>query len=188
MKWNLQRGRIEKLNYALAYLLFHELAHFMEGHPKFNNHHSFGYLSCNWDYQSANNYRLHALDRRIKGYAMVLEQHPQIGQDSSLLRELEGDNYPTFYALANEAEDFAELVAECIMHTHLGVNYRVLKDDEVVFERAKQFKNDGMQPKLEIVKLALSFPEMTRKQKREVRKDRRLCRGLFDPTLMTELP
>jgi len=182
------KGRIEKLNYSLAYLLFHELAHFLENHPKFNNHHSFGYFSCNWDYQSANNYRLHALDRRIKGYAMVLDQHPKLGQDSAILRELEDDNYATFYAMANAGEDFAELVAEYIMHVHLGVNYQVLKGDDVVFERAKQFQNEKIQPKLEIVKLALSFPEMTRKQKREVRKDRRLCRGLFDPKLMTELP
>ncbi|GLQ16198.1 putative zinc-binding metallopeptidase [Maritalea porphyrae] len=182
------KGRIEGLNYPLAYLLFHELAHFLEKHPRFNNHHSFGYFSCNSQYQAANNYRLHALDRRIKGYAMVLDQHPKIGQDSAILQELEDDNYATFYALANAGEDFAELVAEYIMHQHLGVNYRVMKGDEVLFERAKQFKNNKIQPKLEVVKLALAFPEMSRKQKREVRKDRRLCRGVFDPRLMTVLP
>lgn len=182
------KGRIEGLNYPLAYLLFHELAHFLEKHPRFNNHHSFGYFSCNSQYQAANNYRLHALDRRIKGYAMVLAQHPKIGQDSAILQELEDDNYATFYALANAGEDFAELVAEYITHQHLGVNYRVMKGDEVLFERAKQFKNNKIQPKLEVVKLALAFPEMSRKQKREVRKDRRLCRGVFDPRLMTVLP
>ena len=182
------KGRIAGLNYAFAYLMFHEFAHFMENHPTYNNHHRFGYFSCNGQYQSKNNYRVHALDQKLKGYAITLRQHPKIGQDSSILREMERGNYSTFYASANYKEDFAELLAEYIMYEHLGVNFRIWKGEEVLFERAKQFANDAMQPKLAVVKLALEFPDLAKKEKRAIRTDRKLCRGLFDPTLMTRLP
>lgn len=182
------KERIKGLNYPLAYLMFHELAHLMEQHPKFNNHHGFGYFSCNWQYQSANNYRLHALDRRIKGYAMVLDEHPKLGQDSSVLIELANGNYATFYATANAAEDFAELVTVYIMHNHFGVNYRISKEGGLLFDLESQLQNERMQPKLDIVKLALAFPETSKKLRRDIRLDRKLCRETFDPSLLTVLP
>ncbi|MGJ8529103.1 hypothetical protein [Maritalea sp.] len=181
------KPRIKDLNYALANLIFHELAHLMESHPRLSILHRFGFFGCNSQLQRSSNYILLAADRILKGYVFTLKHYPAEGQDSSLLRELEQSNYSTPYAMANAAEDFAEVMSEYIMFEHFGVNFRIRKGDEILFDRRKQFQNENMQAKLDIVKLVLALPSMAKKKRRALRLDRKLCRGMFDPKLMTQL-
>lgn len=179
--------RVLELNYSFAYLMLHELAHLMGSHPRLNKNSGMRFLTCNGQYHLKNRDALLKKGVVLQGYVTALDHYPMPPQDSSLLLELEQSEFATFYALSNSEEDFAETMAEYTMLEFFGVNYKVLKGDRVLFDRARQFKNANIKPKLDVVKMVLSLMDKSKKERRDLRLDRKLCRGMFDPALFTNL-
>lgn len=68
-----------------------------------------------------------------------------------------------------------------VLLQYFDVNYTIEKSGEVLFDRALQFDNPNVQKKLNIVRLVLSWSEMTKQNQIQFANDRGACRGAFDP-------
>uniref|UniRef100_A0A2A4YR80 Substrate import-associated zinc metallohydrolase lipoprotein n=1 Tax=OCS116 cluster bacterium TaxID=2030921 RepID=A0A2A4YR80_9PROT len=169
----------EKLNHNLAKLIFHELAHTVEKQKTFNQFAPLDIFRCFDRHQVSDKLGYVSKSGRIKGYYKNFPEQFGEGLDSDIIYELFTSDYSTFYSLHKQNEDFAEMMAEYIMLTYFGINYRVSKGDELLFDRAEQFKHNNIQPKLNIIKTMLALHEMSEDARKAFFQDQVHCRGDF---------
>ena len=170
----------DQVNHGLARLIFHELAHYIEVIEEFNQFAPLDILGCFKKHQAFNKSEYQSRLGIIKGYDAIFSEQFEAGLDSGLVSELFHSEYPTFYGLTNLNEDFAELMAEYIMLTYLGINYQVSKGEKLLFDRAAQFRHENIQPKLRVIKSLLALHEMSDNARKEFAQDQLHCRGNFE--------
>lgn len=169
----------DNMNHNLLRLFYHEVAHLIDDHKDFNRFAPLDILRCYQRHQQSNAVVYTAKASKIKGYRYLFPDQLKEGLDSQILVELFNSEYPTFYAMSSQKEDFAELMTGYIMLNHHGINYQVSKGDELLFDRAEQFRHDNIQPKLNIVKTMLALHEMSEDTLKAFFQDQVHCRGDF---------
>lgn len=165
------------VRYEFAHFFLHELAHILDFNWEINTHAGVGYFGCFHAHQVLG-YENHTQEWR---YISIDSKPFSKGLTSEVYSQLLNSEFASFYSMSSPREDFAELFVDYVLLQYFDVNYTIEKSGEVLFDRALQFQNPNVQKKLNIVRLVLSWSEMTKQNQIQFANDRGACRGAFDP-------
>ncbi len=156
------------LNYTLAQMIFHEVAHLVEADLKKPAFHCLPKLE---EQQG-----LPLIEPEASAYCEKY-LHPE--QDITLLEKLQNSNVVSLYATCSKAEDFAETYTAYIMSEHLNRNFTAIIDDREIFSSAHHLQSEKLKGKVNTIKTILNFGKLTDGKKLQLARQHKSCTGAF---------
>ena len=156
------------LNYTLAQMIFHEVAHLVEADLKEPAFHCLPKPDEQQD--------LPLIEPEASAYCEKY-LHPE--QDFTLLEKLQNSDMVSLYATCSKAEDFAETYTAYIMSEHLNRNFTATIDGREIFNSAHHLQSEKLKGKVNTIKTILNFGKLTDGKKLQMSKEHKTCTGRF---------